>query len=88
MVVAAGKRMERLCQTEDYERIAMRNTATLLPRRDPDHPRYLGERNAVFQTRSPRGRNLLVDGKEWVVPGGVAVRTDSVGGMVAVLVVP
>jgi hypothetical protein len=32
--------------------------------------------------------NLLVDGKEWVVPGGVAVSTTSDGGMEGVLVVP
>lgn len=32
--------------------------------------------------------NLLVDGKEWVVPGGVAVSTTSTGGMEGVLVVP
>src|SRR5260370_19264331 len=32
--------------------------------------------------------NLVVDGKEWVVPGGVAVVSDGMGGMVAVLMVP
>jgi len=32
--------------------------------------------------------NLLVDGNEWVVPGGVAVVSDGMGGMVAVLLVP
>ena len=32
--------------------------------------------------------NLLVDGKEWVVPGGVAVSTTSDGGMEGVLLVP
>ncbi len=32
--------------------------------------------------------NLVVDGKEWVVPGGVAVSTTSDGGMQGVLVVP
>ena len=31
--------------------------------------------------------SLLVDGKEWVVPGGVAVVSDGMGGMVAVLTV-
>jgi hypothetical protein len=31
--------------------------------------------------------NLLVDGTEWVVPGGVAVVPDGMGGMVAVLTV-
>lgn len=31
--------------------------------------------------------NLLVDHKDWVVPGGVAI-ADGLGGMVAVLVVP
>ena len=31
--------------------------------------------------------NLLVDGKEWVVPSGVAIVTDGVGGMVGLLVV-
>jgi hypothetical protein len=31
--------------------------------------------------------NLLVDGKEWVVPGGVAVVSDGMGGLVAVLTV-
>jgi len=31
--------------------------------------------------------NLLVDGKEWVVPSGVAIVTDSLGGMLGVLVV-
>jgi hypothetical protein len=31
--------------------------------------------------------NLLVDGKEWVVPSGVAIVTDSLDGMVGVLVV-
>jgi hypothetical protein len=31
--------------------------------------------------------NLLVDGKEWVVPGGVAVIPDGMGGMIAVLTV-
>ena len=31
--------------------------------------------------------NLLVDGKEWVVPSGVAIVTDGLSGMVAVLVV-
>ena len=31
--------------------------------------------------------NLLVDGTEWVVPGGVAVVSDGMGGMVAVLTV-
>jgi len=32
--------------------------------------------------------NLIVDGKEWVVPGGVAVISDGMGGLVAVLTVP
>jgi hypothetical protein len=32
--------------------------------------------------------NLLVDGTDWVVPNGVAVVPDGLGGMVAVLVVP
>ncbi len=32
--------------------------------------------------------SLLVDGGEWVVPGGVAVMSDGMGGMVAVLTVP
>ena len=32
--------------------------------------------------------NLVVDGKEWVVPGGVAVISDGMGGLVAVLTVP
>ncbi len=32
--------------------------------------------------------NLVVDGKEWVVPGGVAVMSDGMGGLVAVLMVP
>lgn len=32
--------------------------------------------------------NLLVDGKEWVVPGGVATVTDDGGGMEGVLLVP
>lgn len=39
----------------------------------------------------PRGLyhfNLLVDGTDWVVPNGVAVVPDGLGGMVAVLVVP
>jgi len=31
--------------------------------------------------------NLLVDGSDWVVPGGVAVVSDGMGGMVAVLTV-
>jgi Glycogen recognition site of AMP-activated protein kinase len=31
--------------------------------------------------------NLLVDGSEWVVPGGVAVVSDGMGGLVAVLTV-
>ena len=31
--------------------------------------------------------SLLVDGKEWVVPGGVAVVPDGMGGMIAVLTV-
>ena len=31
---------------------------------------------------------LLVDGMEWVVPGGVAVSTTSDGGMEGVLLVP
>jgi hypothetical protein len=31
--------------------------------------------------------NLLVDGNEWVVPGGVAVVSDGMGGLVAVLTV-
>ena len=31
--------------------------------------------------------NLLVDGAEWVVPGGVAVVSDGMGGLVAVLMV-
>jgi hypothetical protein len=31
--------------------------------------------------------NLLVDGNDWVVPGGVAVVSDGMGGMVAVLTV-
>ena len=31
--------------------------------------------------------NLLVDGKEWVVPSGVAIVTDALGGMLGVLVV-
>ena len=31
--------------------------------------------------------NLFVDGKEWVVPGGVAVVPDGMGGLVAVLTV-
>ena len=37
-----------------------------------------------------RGRyhfNLLVDGRKWVVPGGVATVPDGSGGMVGVLVV-
>jgi hypothetical protein len=32
--------------------------------------------------------NLVVDGKEWVVPGGVAVVSDGMGGLVAVLMAP
>ncbi len=32
--------------------------------------------------------NLLVDGVDWVVPNGVAIVPDGLGGMVAVLVVP
>jgi hypothetical protein len=32
--------------------------------------------------------NLLVDGKEWVVPGGVATISDGMGGLIAVLTVP
>ena len=32
--------------------------------------------------------NLLVDGREWVVPNGVATVPDGLGGMVAVLMVP
>ncbi len=32
--------------------------------------------------------NLLVDDADWVVPGGVAVVSDGMGGMVAVLLVP
>ncbi len=32
--------------------------------------------------------NLLVDGKEWVVPGSVAIVTDDGGGMDGVLLVP
>jgi len=32
--------------------------------------------------------SLFVDGREWVVPGGVAVVSDGMGGMVAVLTVP
>ncbi|HEV8264830.1 MAG TPA: glycogen-binding domain-containing protein, partial [Gemmatimonadales bacterium] len=32
--------------------------------------------------------NLLVDGTEWVVPGGVAVVPDGMGGLVALLTVP
>jgi hypothetical protein len=32
--------------------------------------------------------NLLVDGRNWVVPNGVATVPDGMGGMVAVLVVP
>jgi len=32
--------------------------------------------------------NLVVDDTDWVVPGGVAVVSDGMGGMVAVLVVP
>ena len=39
----------------------------------------------------PRGLyhfNLLVDGRDWVVPRGVATVPDGLGGMVAVLVVP
>lgn len=38
----------------------------------------------------PRGTyhfNLLVDGRSWVVPGGVAIITDALGGMAGVLVV-
>jgi hypothetical protein len=31
--------------------------------------------------------NLLVDGNDWVVPGGVAVVSDGMGGLVAVLTV-
>jgi hypothetical protein len=31
--------------------------------------------------------NLLMDGSEWVVPGGVAIVTDGLGGMVGVLIV-
>jgi hypothetical protein len=31
--------------------------------------------------------NLLVDGKEWVVPAGVAIVADGLGGMVGVVVV-
>jgi hypothetical protein len=31
--------------------------------------------------------SLQVDGKEWVVPSGVAIITDSLGGMVGVLLV-
>src|SRR5437879_3795697 len=32
--------------------------------------------------------NLVVDGKEWVVPAGVATLSDGLGGLVALLVVP
>jgi hypothetical protein len=32
--------------------------------------------------------NLLVDGRDWVVPNGVATVSDGLGGMVAVLMVP
>jgi hypothetical protein len=32
--------------------------------------------------------NLLVDGRNWVVPNGVATVPDGLGGMVAVLIVP
>jgi hypothetical protein len=32
--------------------------------------------------------NLLVDDADWVVPGGVAVVSDGMGGLVAVLLVP
>jgi hypothetical protein len=32
--------------------------------------------------------NLVVDGKDWVVPGGVAIVSDGMGGMVAVLIAP
>jgi AMP-activated protein kinase-like protein len=31
--------------------------------------------------------NLLVDGTEWVVPGGVAIVADRLGGMLALLTV-
>ena len=32
--------------------------------------------------------NLVVDGNEWVVPGGVATMTDGMGGLLAILIVP
>jgi AMP-activated protein kinase-like protein len=32
--------------------------------------------------------NLVVDGHEWVVPGGVATLTDGMGGLLAILIVP
>jgi hypothetical protein len=31
--------------------------------------------------------NLIVDGSEWVVPGGVATAPDGMGGLIAVLIV-
>jgi hypothetical protein len=44
----------------------------------------VGKRRCSFR---PILLSLLVDGKEWVVPGGVAVVPDGMGGMIAVLTV-
>ena len=57
---------------------------------EPAPLRALG--GAVFEAALVLGRgtyhfNLLVDGTEWVVPGGVAVVPDGMGGLVAVLTV-
>ena len=55
----------------------------------PSRPTVIRNVN-IFTGAGPLIRNgavLLVDGKEWVVPGGVASVGDGMGGMTALLVV-
>jgi hypothetical protein len=56
----------------------------------PSPLKAVGENLWEAALRIPPGTyyfSLLVDGKDWVVPGGVAVVPDGMGGMVAVLTV-
>jgi len=54
----------------------------------PEALRGLGNDLWEAALRLPAGTyyfNLVVNGKEWVVPGGVATISDGMGGLVAVL---
>jgi hypothetical protein len=57
----------------------------------PDSLRSLGDDIWEAALRLPSGTyyfNLVVDGREWVVPQGVAIIADGMGGLLAVLTVP